>query len=130
MKLIRTVIILFFTALSCQQVYSQKQDTAFQKNNQATVVVVDSLNELAFKAKRYNIARALNILFLSRTLASKINYKGGLAISLLYEGGIFQQKGFDKRALSIYYNSLDVSKAAKDTLNICRNDAATGTGYI
>ena len=120
MKLIRTVIILFFTALSCQQVYSQKQDTAFQKNNQATVVVVDSLNELAFKAKRYNIARALNILFLSRTLASKINYKGGLAISLLYEGGIFQQKGFDKRALSIYYNSLDVSKAAKDTLNIAR----------
>ena len=120
MNLIRTVIILIFTAVLCQKVYSQKQEATFQKNNQATIAVVDSLNELAFKAKRYNIARALNILFLSRTLANKINYKGGLAISLLYEGGIFQQKGFDKRALSIYYNSLDVSKASKDTLNIAR----------
>lgn len=79
---------------------------------------VDSLNELAFKQKRYSVAQALNNLFVAENIASKTGYQKGLAIAYLYEGGIYHQNGYDKRALSTYYKSLQIFKVLKDTFNI------------
>lgn len=79
---------------------------------------VDSLNQLAFIQKRYDIAKALNNLFVAQSIANKSNYQKGLAIGYLYEAGIFRQNGYDVRALSIYYKSLQIFKSLKDTFNI------------
>lgn len=79
---------------------------------------VDSLNQLAFNQKRYDVAKALNNLFLAENLASSSDYQKGLATSFLFEAGIFHQNGYDKKALSTYYKSLELFKDLKDTFNI------------
>jgi signal transduction histidine kinase len=79
---------------------------------------VDSLNALAFTQKRFDVAKALNNLFNAENLATTANYQKGLATSYLYEAGIFHQNGYDTRALSTYYKSLQLFKALKDTFNI------------
>ena len=83
---------------------------------------VDSLNELAFTQKRYDVAKALNNLFVAENIASGAGYQKGLATAFLYEGGIFHQNGYDKRALSTYYKSLQIFKSLKDTFNIAVTD--------
>lgn len=79
---------------------------------------VDSLNRLAFQQKRTDVARALNNLFMAENLASASKYQKGLATAYLYQAGIFHQSGYDKRALSTYYKSLQLFKSIKDTFNI------------
>ena len=79
---------------------------------------VDSLNALAFQQKRFNVPKALNNLFVAQNIATTANYQKGLATSYLYEAGIFHQNGYDKRALSTYYKSLQLFKGLKDTFNI------------
>lgn len=81
---------------------------------------VDSLNETAFYRKRFDVAGSMSILFASENLASSINYQKGLAVAYLYEAGIFQQNGFEKRALATYYQSLRLFQNLKDTFNIAR----------
>ncbi len=81
---------------------------------------VDSLNQLGFEVKRQDIDQALNLLHGALLLAQKHAYKKGEAISYLYEAGIYQQNGYAKRALSLYYKSLQISQVAKDTFNIAR----------
>ena len=81
---------------------------------------VDSLNEAAFSRKRFDVPGSLSILFASENLASSINYQKGLAVAYLYEAGIFQQNGFEKRALATYYQSLRLFQNLKDTFNIAR----------
>lgn len=85
-----------------------------------TTYLVDSLNELAFNQKRADISQAMNNLILAQNKAQLINYQKGLAIAYLYEGGIYQQQGFNKRALSDFYLALDIFKRLKDTFNIAK----------
>ena len=82
--------------------------------------LIDSLNETAFKVKRFDVVKALNYLSVSQSMASKINYQKGLAVANLYEAGIYQQSGYSNKALSIYYKALDIAKANNDTFNIAR----------
>jgi len=79
---------------------------------------VDSLNRLALQQKRTDVARALNNLFMAENLASASQYQKGLATAYLYQAGIFRQSGYEKRALSTYYKSLQLFKSIKDTFNI------------
>lgn len=81
---------------------------------------VDSLSELAFKQKRFDAAKALNNLFVAENTAVTAGYQKGLATAYLYEAGIFHQNGYEKKALSIYYKSLQLFKALNDTLNIAK----------
>ncbi|MGI8950406.1 MAG: sensor histidine kinase [Chitinophagaceae bacterium] len=108
------------TALYCINVSAQEVADIYNNKLQASTTVIDSLNELAFKVKQYNVSEALNALFLSTSLANKIDYQKGLATSFLYEGELFQQCGFFKKALSFYYNSLDKSKIANDSFTIAK----------
>lgn len=79
---------------------------------------VDSLNHLAFQQKRFDVAKALSNLFVAENVATTANYEKGLATSYLYEAGIFHQNGYETRALSTYYKSLQIFKRINDTFNI------------
>ncbi|RIJ42533.1 sensor histidine kinase [Pontibacter oryzae] len=81
---------------------------------------VDSLNELAFREKRHSLERAFNLLQEAAVLANDLNYVRGQAINALYEGGIYMQNGYEKRALGLYYRSLELSRSISDTFNIAR----------
>jgi two-component system sensor histidine kinase/response regulator len=79
---------------------------------------VDSLNELAFRQKRFDVPQALNNLAVAQNIATAINYQKGLGTSYMYEAGIFYQNGYHKKALSTYYKALQLFKSLKDTFNI------------
>jgi len=79
---------------------------------------VDSLNQLAFNQKRFDVAQALNNLFNAENLAIAGNYQKGLATTLFYEAGIYHQNGYDKKALATYYRSKLIFESLKDTLNM------------
>lgn len=82
--------------------------------------VVDSLNELAFKEKRHNLELALDLLQKAAMLADELKYVEGQATNALYEGGIYMQNGYEKRALGLYHHSLELSRSVGDTFNIAR----------
>ena len=82
--------------------------------------LVDSLNEKAFIEKRVNKAAALSMLVTAESLAVQHHYQRGLSVAYLYEGGVFQQSGYTKKALALYYQSLGVSRAAGDTFDVAR----------
>jgi two-component system sensor histidine kinase/response regulator len=111
---------IFLLLLLCFIFPSQEVAAADNKAQPGDIKKVDSLNELGFRQKRFDVAQALNNLFNAENLAAATNYQKGLAVTYLYEGGIFHQIGYDKRALSIYYKSLQLFKVLKDTLNIAR----------
>lgn len=94
--------------------------TASAQKKKLTVKVVDSLNFLAFKEKKYDVTAALKHLITAQNIALQISYKKGYAVATLYEGGIYQQEGFAKKALSNYYLALDVFKRSKDSFNIAK----------
>ena len=106
--------ILFLFLLSCfiSPLFAQK--------NTGSAYIVDSLNKEAFSSKRSDISKALNLLIIAQNTATQIDYKKGLAVAYLYEGGIYQQQGFTKRALTDFYLSLDIFKRIKDTFNIAK----------
>ncbi|WP_026461860.1 tetratricopeptide repeat-containing sensor histidine kinase [Adhaeribacter aquaticus] len=91
---------------------------------------VDSLNELAFEVKRHHVDKALTLLNTSANLAIHYKYSKGEATSLLYEAGIFHQNGYSKRALSLYYKALEISKTIKDTFNIARANQQIGNALM
>lgn len=88
--------------------------------NEALVREVDSLNEAAFVIKRSSIDKALFMLDKANRLSVANNYNKGLATNYLYEAGIYQQFGYSKKALALYYKSLELSRLNKDTFNIAR----------
>jgi two-component system sensor histidine kinase/response regulator len=79
---------------------------------------VDSLNQLAFTQKRFDLANSLNHLFNAESLAIAANYQKGLAMAYFYEAGIYHQNGYDRKALSTYYKARQIFLTIKDTLNI------------
>ncbi len=116
-------LILLFSPADGQNSKPGKENEVDNK----VVYMVDSLNELAFKTKRFNLNRSLSILVTASTLATENNYKKGLATSLLYEAGIYQQNGFDKKALSGFTRSLEISRSIADTFNIARANQQIAT---
>ncbi len=90
------------------------------------IKTVDSLNTQAFRQKRFDVPNALNSLAVAQNIATSINYQKGLAISYQYEAGIYYQSGYDKRALSTYYKSLQLFKVLNDTFNIAFTNQQIG----
>ncbi|MES2004666.1 MAG: tetratricopeptide repeat-containing sensor histidine kinase [Bacteroidota bacterium] len=98
--------------------FSKNGTAADPKTNNAEIKKIDSLNQLAFIQKRFDVARSLNNLFNAENLAIAINYQKGLAMTYFYEAGIYHQNGYDKKALSTYYKAKQIFQNIKDTLNI------------
>ena len=82
--------------------------------------LVDSYNKIAFDTKKSDVVKAISALQKAENIAKKIKYKKGEAISNMYEAGIYQQQGFTKRALSVFYNSLSIFKSINDTFYIAK----------
>ncbi len=112
-----TVVRLFFCCVSIILI-----NPIVAQKNFRTTRFVDSLNELAFQQKRFNVSESFNSLIVTQNTATQINYKKGLAVSYLYEGGIYQQQGFTKRAITDYYLALDIFRRIKDTFNIAKTN--------
>ncbi len=110
----KTPLFLFFL------LFISNGSLAQSKAANSSQVLIDSLNELAFKVKRYDVAKAFSLLTQSENNAYQTNYKRGIATSFLYEAGIYQQNGYTKKALAMYYASLNISKSINDTFNIAR----------
>ncbi|HVZ24657.1 MAG TPA: ATP-binding protein [Sediminibacterium sp.] len=96
---------------------SWSPDTNF-KASAADRKTVDSLNQLSQQLKPGDIAHTLNDLFVAENLANASGYNQGLALAYLLQGNIFQQRGYGKRALSVYYKSLDLFRSLKDSFYI------------
>lgn len=109
---------MLFVVSAC--LHFTKAGAADKKPPPSEIKKIDSLNELAFRQKRFDVALALNNLFNAENLAVASNYQKGLATTYLYEGGIFNQIGYDKRALSTYYRALQLFRTLKDTLSIAK----------
>ncbi|MBA4257885.1 MAG: hypothetical protein C0446_01895 [Chitinophaga sp.] len=107
----RILFFIYFFFLACP---------LFAQKSTGSSFIVDSLNKEAFDAKRSDISKALNLLIIAQNTAKQIDYKKGQAVAYMYEGGIFQQQGFVKRALSDFYLSLDIFRRIKDTFNIAK----------
>jgi signal transduction histidine kinase len=91
---------------------------------------VDSLNELAFQVKRHDIQQALTLLDHASTSAKRQQYKKGEATAYLYQAGIYQQYGFDRKALMYYYQALKISELIQDTFNIARANQQIGNALM
>lgn len=81
---------------------------------------IDSLNNLAFDVKRNDVQKAISLLYQASVLAKKLHYQKGLAENYLCEAGIYQQSGLPKKALALYYKSLEISRSENDKLNIAK----------
>ena len=92
----------------------------FAQKNTGSPLIVDTLKKAAFDAKRSDISKALNLLIITQNTTKQIGYKKGQAVAYIYEGGIFQLKGFIKRALSDFYLSFGIFKRIKDMFNITK----------
>lgn len=95
----------------------------------ALAAKIDSLNEEAFEVKRQDVSAALGLLHKALTLSLQHQYRKGEAINYLYEGGIYQQKGYAKRALYLFFQSVEISKQLKDTFNIARANHQIANAY-
>lgn len=81
---------------------------------------VDSVNEASFKLKVSNPTKAFLQLLQAADDSRKMGYPKGEATSLLYQGGILVQNGFERKALAVFYNALEISKHLPDTLLTAR----------
>ncbi|MFT2008848.1 ATP-binding protein [Pontibacter sp. 13R65] len=113
----------FFLTLISLVLYvaaSLGQGSAAPSSDAAIFQRVDSLNQAAFEAKRSSVDQALTLLHQAARLAEEHRYTSGYATNLVYEAGIYQQHGYTKKALVLYYKALDLSTQSSDTLNIAR----------
>lgn len=120
----RVIVLVFFVLLGMVHMVPATGNFAAAATPKPTsspvYKTVDSLNEQAFYEKRQNLEKALELLHSAAVLASEHEYTKGQAINALYEAGIFIQNGYAKRALSLYYKSLELSRSIQDTFNIAR----------
>lgn len=91
---------------------------------------IDSLNEVAFRTKKNDVMRALDVVYKAAYLAELYHYDKGMAASLLTEAGIYHQNGYQKRALTLYYKSLDISTKIKDSLHIAKANQQIGNALM
>lgn len=92
----------------------------------SVVVEVDSLNKVAFQEKKSDVWGALEKLYKAQNKALLTGYNKGLAISYMYEAGIYQQRGFSKRAQADYYKALDLFRTLDDTVNVAKINQQLG----
>jgi len=102
----------------------------FAKPDKKVYREIDSLNKVAFLVKRNDVMRALDVIYKSSYLAELHHYDKGMAEALLTEAGIYHQNGYQKRALTLYYKSLDISTKIKDTLHIAKANQQIGNALV
>ncbi|QJD95078.1 HAMP domain-containing histidine kinase [Mucilaginibacter robiniae] len=87
---------------------------------ESTTVTVDSLNRKANELIREDVASAFVLLTDAENLAAKLNYKRGLAMAYQEEAEVFRQHGYTKKALELYYRSIQLSRQTNDEYSIAK----------
>lgn len=123
----KSAVLILFIILKLQGALCQQNISgAFYAPQNSIIHKVDSLNERAFHIKRFDLERSFAMLSEAARLAKQVDYQKGLATNLLYEAGIYQQNGMDKRALHSYHGVLEISRKIGDTFNIARANQQIG----
>jgi two-component system sensor histidine kinase/response regulator len=97
---------------------SLAQDTA--KRHPNIILRVDSLNNKAYPLIRKDAGKAFILLTQAELLATEYHYTKGLAVAYLNQAEVLSQRGYSKRALELYYRSMQLSKQNKDIYNVAR----------
>jgi two-component system sensor histidine kinase/response regulator len=79
---------------------------------------VDSLNKLAAPLIRKDAGKAFTLLTQAELMATEYHYTKGLAIAYFNQAGVLSQRGYSKRALELYYRSLQLSQRNNDMYNV------------
>lgn len=86
----------------------------------ANAAYVDSLNSKAAHLIKQDVSKAFVILTDAEQIGIKLNYKKGLAVTYLNEAEVFRQHGYTKKALALYYRSIQFSSQIRDEYNIAK----------
>lgn len=81
---------------------------------------IDSLNKVAYPLIRQDAGKAFILLTQAELLAVEYNYAQGLAIAYMNQAEVLSQRGYSKRALELYYRSMQLSKKSNDIYNVAR----------
>ncbi|QQL51054.1 tetratricopeptide repeat-containing sensor histidine kinase [Mucilaginibacter ginkgonis] len=95
-------------------VFSKSQD------QQLSPTELDALNRNAFEGVHRNMSLALSKLVEAEKLCAQAKYQKGLAENYLYQGEIYNQRGYLKRALTYFNKVLQISKLTNDSYNQAR----------
>jgi two-component system sensor histidine kinase/response regulator len=109
-------LLLFFIVLLAN--ISLAQDTV--KRHPNIIARVDSLNNKAYPLIRLDAGKAFILLTQAELLATEYHYTKGLAVAYLNQAEVLSQRGYSKRALELYYRSMQLSKQIKDIYNVAR----------
>jgi two-component system sensor histidine kinase/response regulator len=115
--LLLTVVILNYP------VYAQHTE----KRHPKMVARIDSLNDHAYPLISQNAGKAFVMLTQAELLATEYNYTHGLAVAYLNQAEVLSQRGYYKRAIELYYRSLQLSKSTNDIYNIARAEEHIST---
>ncbi|WP_345955160.1 tetratricopeptide repeat-containing sensor histidine kinase [Mucilaginibacter sp. PAMB04168] len=104
--------------LSLFMITARAQDSV--RRHPRIIARVDSLNNKAVPLIRQDAGRAFTLLTQAELLATEYNYLKGLAIAYLYQAEVLSQRGYSKRALELYYRSMQLSRRNHDIYNVAR----------
>ena len=110
---------LFFSALMLLQALGYAQNKA-ANNHPAIHARIDSLNEQASRLIRKDAVSAYTLLTEAEVLATQYNYNKGKAVTYLNQAEVLSQQGYSKRALELYYYSMQISQRNNDIYNVAR----------
>jgi two-component system sensor histidine kinase/response regulator len=104
--------VLFFIAIFCNVITNAQGKGAF--NHPRIAKTVDSLNNLAAPLIRKDAGKAFTMLTQAELLSTEYHYTKGLAVVYLNQAGVLSQRGYSKRALELYYRSMQLSQRNND----------------
>ena len=81
---------------------------------------IDFLNQKAYDEIHVDLSDALKVLLDAEKLCYKINYTRGLSENYIYQGEIYNQQGYKKRALTFFTRAAQLSEQNKDEYNLAR----------
>ena len=116
-------LVIIFTILMCASGYAQSSS----KQQARMVARVDSLNNQAQVLLAQDAGEAFILLTQAELLAAEYRYTKGLAVAYLNEAEVLSQRGYSKRALELYYRSLQLSKSSNDVYNVARAEEHIST---
>ncbi|MDT3402764.1 tetratricopeptide repeat-containing sensor histidine kinase [Mucilaginibacter terrae] len=116
-------LLLCIVCLLTAQVYAQQ----VEKPTKRIIAHVDSLNNVKYPLVKQDAGKAFTLLNEAEILATEYNYTTGLAVTYLNQADLLNQQGYAKRALELYYRSMQLSQKSNDVYNIARAEQHIST---
>jgi two-component system sensor histidine kinase/response regulator len=107
-----TILLLLFSFFTG---YGQQRPAT---DTYSTKAEVDTLNSKGYKLIRRDAAKALLMFVKAEQKAEKQHYRHGLAAAYVNQAEIFNQRGYARRSLVLYYQALSISRQENDEYNV------------